>query len=64
MSDEVIDVFVKKIIKEKIIYKQVIKRTENTQLEYKGTKVISNLYDVLYESPRELLPKGTFAKFN
>jgi dGTPase len=31
------------IIKEKIIYKQVIKRTENTQLEYKGTKVISNL---------------------
>lgn len=28
------------IIKEKIIYKQVIKRTENTQLEYKGTKVI------------------------
>ena len=52
------------IIKEKIIYKQVIKRTENTQLEFKGTKVISNLYDVLYESPNELLPKGTLEKFN
>ena len=52
------------IIKEKIIYKQVIKRTENTQLEYKGTKVISKLYDVLYESPKELLPKGTLGKFH
>lgn len=53
-----------KIIKEKIIYKQVIKRTENTQLEYKGTKVITALYDVLLEAPNELLPKGTLEKFN
>lgn len=52
------------IIKEKIIYIQVIKRTENTQLEFKGTKVISALYDVLLEAPNELLPKGTLEKFN
>lgn len=52
------------IIKDDIVYSQVIKRTENTQLEYKGTKVISNLYDVLLEAPKELLPKGTLKKFN
>ena len=33
-------------------------------MEFKGTKVISALYDVLLEAPNELLPKGTLEKFN
>lgn len=55
----------KKILKiiNDFVYKKMIQRAEGTQLEFKGRRIISKLYDAMLNAPKDILPEITYSKY-
>jgi dGTPase len=45
------------------VYENVIKSTEVQLLEYKGQRMLIDLFEVLNDNPKTLLPKTTYQKY-
>lgn len=46
-----------------LVCEKMIQRTENTQLEIKGKRIVSKLYEAMLNAPKDILPKITYRKY-
>lgn len=47
-----------------LVFKKVIKSTNVQLLEFKGQKIVIELFEALSSDPKRLLPKSTYSKYD